>query len=70
MSIEGDCVAYLERLADAATVLTAAELGGFFGHRARQARRRVDLLGAAGLVERVHGRGVRANALGRIAGRR
>lgn len=70
MSMQGECIAYLERLADAGTVMTTSALGVCFGHRPRQARRRVDFLANAGLVQRVHGRGVRANALGRVAARR
>lgn len=65
-----DAVAYLVALADGATVMTAARLADEMGDTVRMARRRVELLAAAGLIEAVHMRGYRANALGRIAAAR
>lgn len=70
MSIQDDCIAYLTRLSDAATVMTTGSLASHFGHTRREGRRRVDRLAGAGFVRRVHGRGVAANALGHMAAER
>ncbi len=60
-------VAYLEALTGLGTVASARTLAETLGDTERQARRRVELLEATGLVEVVGRRGVRPTALGLVA---
>lgn len=62
--IHDDAVMYLEALANAATTLSTGCIATMMGDTDRAARRRVELLARAGLIERVQQRGFRANAFG------
>ncbi len=62
-----DAISYLRRLADLATTTPTGELAAALGETERQGRRRVDLLAAAGLLERRRGAGVRLSPLGVLA---
>lgn len=67
MSLPASAIAYLDALAGLGTVASTRALAETMGDTVRQARRRVELLEATGLVEVVDRRGVRPTALGLVA---